>query len=217
MSFTQWLQSQPWYAQVKSVMDANGIPLYLWAAVIRDESGQTGPSDVGYEKDGSVSIGLFQLNSNGVGAGQTQGALMDPVTNATLAANVMKGALSKLPDNATPIEQLRALETAAWPGNDATLIAKEEPTRIAALYATLKELGLNTLAASVRAVVAVGLTAGPPAGATQPGQDGETGPSWWPTLPLFVHGIERSAMIYGAAAALFAGGIALMSRGGSDS
>jgi Transglycosylase SLT domain len=223
-TWVQQIRTQWWFGRVKAVFDAAGIPEWLWEGVMRHESSGN-PYAIGYEKDGSVSYGLFQLNSAGVGAGQKMGTLLDPVQNAQLAANQMRGALAPYADQLadpqnyqtlpSPIDLLRRIELAGWPGNDSTLIAAQEPSRIGDLYATLKESGLNDLAAKVQALVASGATASSPTGA-QPGQEQGTPGFWGPLIDL-VKGSEKTALLYGVATTLFVAGIALARGGGSTS
>lgn len=80
--------------QIKQIItdEANklGIPPELAIAVAQQESGMD-PASIG---DQGHSIGLFQLNDQGEGAGMSIAAREDPVTNARIAltqiANVMK-------------------------------------------------------------------------------------------------------------------------------
>jgi hypothetical protein len=209
-------------------MAAAGVPVWLWESVLRDEDGSFNAaivtSDPSATDPNAKSYGLFQLNSSGIGAGFSSSDLEDPTKNAHIAAQVMAGALSTLGPGANPVDQMRAIEAAGWPGNDPVLIAKEEPTRMALLYQTLQEEGMGAMADLVRGTLGIPGAGGSVVGggaadpatakfwgplATQP-DDFTSGPKAWPDLPAVLKGVERSSIVLGVGIALIAGGFALL-------
>jgi hypothetical protein len=138
-TFLQQVRNQTWYPQVEAAMANAGVPEALWVSVIESEN----PSAVGTTQSAinalnnpvpdppGFSYGLFQFHN--------QPAMVDPVASGNQAASIMGKALQSLPSNATPQQQLTAIEIAAWPGNDPALIAKENPQRAANLQSILQQ------------------------------------------------------------------------------
>lgn len=138
-TFLAQVRQQSWYPQVEAAMSSAGVPEALWVSTIASEN----PTAVGTSAAAvaqlnkavpdppGFSYGLFQFHN--------QPALVDPVASGNQAASIMGKALQSLPSNATPQQQLTAIEVAAWPGNDSALIAKENPGRLANLQAILTQ------------------------------------------------------------------------------
>jgi len=79
---------------VSSIMASIGIPQSVWQPIMDVESGGNANAQSS-EANGTTSYGLFQLNSNGVGANYSSSYLLDPTNNATLAGDAMKAAVVK--------------------------------------------------------------------------------------------------------------------------
>lgn len=74
-----------WLDSVNSVFTKRGVPSAIWESIATAESGLN-PAAIN-TKDPGGSYGLFQLNrGGGQGAGYSPSALLDPVTNAKIAA-----------------------------------------------------------------------------------------------------------------------------------
>lgn len=134
-SFVETVRAQPWYPQVSNAMAQEGVPEYLWIGTIRSEYAAAvyDPSKMNVPVPDSpgFSYGIFQFHNDP--------NAIDPVYSGNKAAGIMHNALASLPNNYTPRQALSAIEKAAWPGDDSSLIAKEDVGRAAAIQATITE------------------------------------------------------------------------------
>jgi hypothetical protein len=138
-SFLATVRQQAWYPQVEAAMANAGVPEALWVSTIASENpGAVGTSPAAVTQLNKAvtdppgfSYGLFQFHN--------QPAMVDPIASGNQAASIMGKALQSLPSNASPQQQLTAIEQAAWPGNDPKLIAKENPARVANLTSILAQ------------------------------------------------------------------------------
>ncbi len=161
--FAARVQSQSWYPQVESEMQAQGVPDWLWISVVRSEDASLDPYVITYDPPG-FSYGLFQFHNDpqdGLGA----------TSAGAKAAQWLGNALAPLGTSYTPRQALTAAENAGWPGADPTLIAKEDPTRLANLQQTFSDLGLSYAgttggSAGATAALAPGVTTQQVTGAT---------------------------------------------------
>jgi hypothetical protein len=89
-------RDEPWFAEVKRIFDAYGVPQWVWEAIMVAESGGNPRAR---NTRGEDSVGLFQLNRRGgQGTGYSAEELMDPVTNARLAAPAIAAAWNAVKD-----------------------------------------------------------------------------------------------------------------------
>lgn len=73
------------FEQIKKIFDRYGVPADVWYPIAMAESGFNPNAKV--ENDRERSYGLFQLNIlGGQGKGHNKDQLLDPVTNASIAA-----------------------------------------------------------------------------------------------------------------------------------
>lgn len=83
------VQQASWYPGVKAVFDEKHVPEYVWEPIMMAESGGN-PNAMG---DNGASYGLFQLYTRGgQGNGYSAQQLLDPVTNARIAAPYISAA-----------------------------------------------------------------------------------------------------------------------------
>lgn len=112
-----------------------GVPEAIWVSTIASENpgAVTNPASINtpVSDPPGFSYGLFQFHN--------QPAMVDPVASGNQAASIMGKALQSLPSNASPSQQLTAIEYAAWPGNDSALVAKENPQRLANLQSIIAQ------------------------------------------------------------------------------
>lgn len=62
-----------------------GIPVTVWEPIAMAESGLNPAADNPKDTNGGWSVGLFQTNQFGQGAGYQPSQLLDPITNASVA------------------------------------------------------------------------------------------------------------------------------------
>lgn len=138
-TFLAQVRTQSWYPQIEAAMANAGVPEALWVSTIASENpGAVGTSQAAVNQlnkpvpdPPGFSYGLFQFHN--------QPAMVDPVASGNQAASIMGKAIQGLPSNASPSDKLSAIEVAAWPGNDPSLIAKENPQRLANLQSVLSQ------------------------------------------------------------------------------
>ena len=74
--------------QIKALWTGNGgsagTANVAAAVALAESSGRTGPDVNTHNPDGGVNVGLWQLDTKGVGAGHTVEQLQDPATNARI-------------------------------------------------------------------------------------------------------------------------------------
>lgn len=118
-TFIAQLQSQPWYGAVRAQFVAAGVADPLWEATLLHEDAGLDPTIITHEKDGSTSVGLFQLNNRGIGSGLSLADEQDPVKNAHYAAAAMgQGFYHDLTFLSTDLRaRMRSIENSGWPGN----------------------------------------------------------------------------------------------------
>jgi hypothetical protein len=211
-------------------MASAGVPEYLWAGVVYHESGGR-PDAIG---DNGQSFGLFQYN---VGSGVSPTTALNPSAAGAVAAPQMGRAISPLGPNASPAQQLRAVEIAGWPGNDPKLIAAEEPARLQDLNTVIAQenqlpAGLaaqasgtdpypndNVVQQWVYNHTAIGPAEASTNTAVANAQNAVLGSIQGATTSInnTAQSIAKSALIGGIIIAVIAGGFALLSSsGGSD-
>jgi len=128
------LQAQPWYGAAEAQFKAANIADPLWESTLAVEDSGLDPSVVITDTNGAQSVGLFQLNKLGLGAGYANSTLQDPGTNAGIAARAMAARLIQdHTTNAALPTQLQSIEMAGWPGADPKL--PQDASRQAALSA----------------------------------------------------------------------------------
>ncbi len=87
-----------WYDSVKAIFDAAGVPESIWVPIMLRESG--GNPNAKAETSQERSYGLFQLNiMGGQGSGYNPADLLDPVTNAAIAAKAIANAYVQYGNN----------------------------------------------------------------------------------------------------------------------
>ena len=75
-------------ASVEDIFNEKGIPSSIWATIMQVESGGNASAYVSNGRE--ESVGLFQLNRmGGLGTGYSVTQLLDPSTNASIAATAM--------------------------------------------------------------------------------------------------------------------------------
>lgn len=95
----------------------SGVPPYIMLDTAQLES-QFNANAVTMDTNGAYSVGLFQLNQQGQGAGYTISELQNPTTNASIAAGAMYPYVQR--GEAAGLSGLPLLEyvdnNAGWPG-----------------------------------------------------------------------------------------------------
>lgn len=100
------------YQQIKSVFDKYNVPEHVWYPIALAES-NFNPNAIG---DSGASIGLFQVNNvGGQGVGLSRDQLLDPNTNAEIAARAISNAYNAI-RNTTDL-RMQAGETARRSGH----------------------------------------------------------------------------------------------------
>jgi Transglycosylase SLT domain len=82
------------YDAISRACYATGVPLKIALAIVQQESGGD-PNAIG---DNGHSVGLFQLNDQGEGAGMTVAQRQDPYQNALIALRVVANVMQQHPD-----------------------------------------------------------------------------------------------------------------------
>jgi Transglycosylase SLT domain len=104
---------------ITNIANSLGVAPNLAVAIAQQESGLN-PNAIG---DNGNSVGLFQLNDNGEGAGLTVAQREDPTTNATIALKEVAAVAAQHP-NWTPGQIAAAAQRPADPGTYANDVNK---------------------------------------------------------------------------------------------
>ncbi len=91
-----------WEPQVARIFASYGVPVYVWRPIMLAESSGN-PNAVG---DAGTSFGLFQLHYGGQGTGYSRAQLLNPVSNAQIAAPYIARAYHSVKNlNVPPLQQ----------------------------------------------------------------------------------------------------------------